>query len=110
MATITLAQVTAYLACAPKSNASVKAIAAATKDVEEQPLRDVPLHLKDAHYQGAKELGHGEGYVYPHDAPGGHVDQEYMPAPVRYYVPTDRGYEAKLKAYLEQLSRKPPAA
>lgn len=102
-AQLNLAQVTTYLACAPKSNASTLAIGAAMKDVENQPLRDVPKHLKDAHYQGAKELGHGEGYAYAHEGAGGWVDQEYMPDPKRYYFPTDRGAEAKFKEHLDRL-------
>ncbi len=104
-ARITLAQVTAYLACAPKSNASYMAIDRAMKDVEEQPLKDVPKHLKDAHYKGAKELGHGEDYKYAHDSPEGYIAQEYMPNHKRYYLPTDRGVEAKFKEYLERIRK-----
>jgi putative ATPase len=105
-ARICLAQVTAYLACAPKSNASYMAINNALKDVEHEPLRDVPLHLRNASFDGAEELGYAKGYRYPHDFPGGHIAQEYMPDPKRYYLPTDRGLEARFKAYLEKLRKK----
>jgi putative ATPase len=57
----------------------------------------VPLHLRDAHYQGAKELGHGEGYKYSHDYEGGRVDQQYLPEDRRYYEPVDRGFEAEIR-------------
>jgi len=100
---INLAQVTTYLACAPKSNASVMAISSAMKDVEEEPLRDVPVHLRDAHYQGAKALGHGQGYQYPHSAPGAWVEQSYMPNPKAYYIPTDRGVEARFREILARI-------
>lgn len=106
-AALNLAQVTTYLACAPKSNASTIAIGSARKDVQDHPLREVPKHLKDAHYEGAKEFGHGEGYRYSHDAPGGFVDQEYMPDPKRYYFPTDRGAEAKFKEFLDRVKKNP---
>jgi putative ATPase len=102
-AQITLAQVTAFLACSPKSNASYMAIAGAMKDVEEKPLMEVPKHLKDSHYKGAKSLGHGEGYEYPHSFEGAHVEQAYIPEPRKYYIPTDRGVEAKFKEYLERI-------
>jgi len=102
-AQINLAQVTAYLSCAPKSNASYNAIASAMKDVEEDPLKDVPMHLRDAHYKGAKALGHGKDYKYPHSSPGGWVEQSYMPEPKAYYLPTDRGVEAKFREMLDKL-------
>jgi putative ATPase len=107
---INLAQVTAYLACAPKSNASVMAISSAMKDVEEEPLKDVPIHLRDASYKGAQALGHGKDYKYPHSEPGAWVDQSYMPNPKVYYSPTDRGVEAKFKEVLARLkaSRRQP--
>ena len=100
---LNLAQVTTYLACAPKSNASTMAISAAMKDVEEEPLKDVPVHLRDAHYKGAEALGHGKGYKYPHSSPGAWVEQSYMPNPKEYYLPTDRGVEAKFREVLARL-------
>ena len=108
---INLAQVTTYLACAPKSNASVVAISSAMKDVEEEPLRDVPIHLRDASYKGAQALGHGKDYKYPHSEPGAWVEQSYMPDPKVYYLPTDRGVEAKFREILARLkaSRQHPA-
>ncbi len=102
-AALNLAQVTTYLACAPKSNASTMAISAARKDVQDKPLREVPKHLRDAHYEGAKALGHGAGYQYAHEGPGGYVEQAYMPDPKQYYFPVDRGVEAKFKEYLDRL-------
>lgn len=104
-AQITLAQVTAYLACAQKSNASVKAIGSAMKDVEEKALLPVPKHLRDTHYEGSKELGHGEGYQYAHDHPGGFVKQDFLGEPRVYYEPTDRGAEATFKAYLDKIRK-----
>ena len=107
-AQINLAHVVAYLACAPKSNASYKAIAEAMKDVENEPLQEVPTHLKDSHYPGAKTLGHGKDYNYPHNSAGAWVDQSYMPNPKAYYLPTDRGTEAKFREYLDKLREKRP--
>jgi putative ATPase len=93
-AQLNLAHAVLYLARAPKSNSVVAALGAAMTDVSEQPAGRVPQHLRDAHYPGAARLGHGEGYVYPHDEPGGWVDQEHRPDEVsgrRYYQPTGRG-------------------
>ena len=106
---IPLAQATVYLACAPKSNASYMGLEAATEDVKKEVTKEVPLHLKDAHYASAKALGRGEGYQYPHDAPGHYLKQEYAPQVGRYYFPTDLGYEAKIKAWLKQLDEQIPS-
>ncbi len=100
---IPLAQATVYLACAPKSNASYMGLESATGDVQKESIKEVPLHLKDAHYPGSKVLGHGEGYQYAHDFPDHYVKQEYAPNLGRYYSPTNLGYEAKIKAWLEHL-------
>jgi putative ATPase len=100
---IPLAQATVYLACAPKSNASYMGLEAATEDVKKESTKEVPLHLKDAHYAGAKALGHGEGYQYAHDFQDHFVKQEYAPNLGRYYSPTQLGYESKIKAWLEHL-------
>ena len=92
-AQINLSQAVVHLAKAPKSNASYKAILAARSDVKSLPIGEVPLHLRDAHYQGAETLGHGSGYKYPHNHEGGVVDQQYLPEEVAnsvYYQPTER--------------------
>ncbi|MGZ8630580.1 MAG: replication-associated recombination protein A [Actinomycetota bacterium] len=91
-ARLNLAHATIYLATAPKSNSVVTAIGAAFEDAPS--AEPVPLHLRDASYRGAKQLGHGKGYRYPHDFPGHAVDQQYRPASVsdrRYYVPSGLG-------------------
>jgi putative ATPase len=85
-ARIPLAQATIYIANAPKSNACYRAIEAAMEDIGKEQTQEVPDRLKDAHYPGAKKLGHGKGYKYPHDY-GGHVEQEYLPKKKKYYNP-----------------------
>jgi len=102
-ARIPLAQAVTYVACAPKSNAAYLAIEKAQADIEKQRVQGVPDHLKDASYKGAQELGHGEGYKYAHDYEGHYVKQKYTKRKVRYYEPTDIGYEAKIKQRLEKL-------
>lgn len=86
-ARIILAQLVTYLALAPKSNASYMAIERATDDVKNQKTEQVPQHLRSAAYPGAKTLGHGEGYIYPHDHPGEKLDQIYLGKQARYYQP-----------------------
>ena len=78
-AQIILAQAAAYIACAPKSNAAVNAIASAMKTVEETGNLAIPVHLQDAHYKGAAKLGHGKDYKYAHDYPNHYVRQQYLP-------------------------------
>lgn len=85
-ARIPLAQATIYIAKAKKSNACYMAIEAAMADVEKERTMEVPNHLKDTHYPGAKKLGHGKGYKYPHDY-GGYVEQEYLQKKKKYYKP-----------------------
>jgi putative ATPase len=85
-ARIPLSQATIYIAKAPKSNACYRAIESAMEDIKNETTLEVPDHLKDAHYPGAKKLGHGKGYKYPHDF-GGHVEQEYLPKKKKYYNP-----------------------
>lgn len=85
-ARIPLAQATIYIANAPKSNACYKAIEAALEDIRTEETMEVPDHLKDSHYPGAKNLGHGEGYKYPHEY-GGHVEQDYLQRKKKYYNP-----------------------
>jgi putative ATPase len=97
-ARINLAQAVIHIALAPKSNAVVKAIGAAQADVQAGLIGAVPNHLRDAHYPGAKRLGHGKSYVYPHDLPEGIVGQQYAPDEVNgraYYEPSSHGMEAR---------------
>ncbi|QVL34833.1 replication-associated recombination protein A [Telmatocola sphagniphila] len=104
---LNLAQGVTFLASCQKSNSSTVAIGKATTDVREGRTLPVPKHLKDSHYSGAKTFGHGEGYVYSHSAPDAWVDQEYLPEDRRYYLPSDRGHEAIIKKFLDELrSRK----
>jgi putative ATPase len=83
---IPLAQAVTYVSLAPKSNASYMAIDAALEDIRTEETMEVPSHLKDSSYPGAKKMGHGEGYKYPH-AFGGHVEQEYLQKKKKYYKP-----------------------
>ncbi|MDQ3946961.1 MAG: replication-associated recombination protein A, partial [Actinomycetota bacterium] len=106
-AQLNLAHAVIYLATAPKSNSVIAALGAAMRDVREAPAGEVPVHLRDSHYPGAKGLGHGKGYVYPHDDPRGWVPQEYRPeglAARRYYHPSGHGAEA---AFREGAAREP---
>ena len=103
---LNLAQAAAYLALAPKSNASTRAISRASAHVREHGAAEPPPYLQDAHYPGAPKLGRGQGYRYPHDEPEGVSDQPLAPEPVRderFYEPTDRGFEAKLRERLGRL-------
>lgn len=100
-ARIPLAEATVYIATANKSNSAYAAIDAALADVRSGRTIAVPEHLRDAHYKGAKKLGHGEGYAYAHDHPDHFVAQEYLGAARRYYEPTDQGVEKKIKERLE---------
>ncbi len=106
---LNLAQAAAYLALAPKSNASTTAISAAMRHVREHGAKLPPDHLRDAHYPGAKKLGRGEGYVYPHDEPDGVSDQPLLPPELRgarFYEPTDRGEEERMRARIDELRRR----
>jgi putative ATPase len=103
---LNLAQTVAYLACAPKSNAATVAIGEARADVREGRTVPVPIHLKDAHYAGAKRLGHGEGYQYAHDAEGGVAAQQYLGVDREYYRPVDRGFEQELAERLAAIRAK----
>jgi len=102
-ARIALAQAAIYVACAPKSNAGYLAIDKAMADMENERAQEVPDHLKDTHYAGAEALGHGKDYKYAHDYEGHCVKQKYTRKAVKYYEPTDIGYEAKIKQRLEKL-------
>jgi putative ATPase len=106
---LNLAQAAVYLALAPKSNASYRAIGRAKGHVREHGAKLPPPYLQDAHYPGAKKLGRGKGYVYSHDEPGGVADQPLMPEGLegeRFYEPTDRGFEQELGRRLEELRRR----
>ena len=106
-ARITLGQAVTYVASAPKSNAAYLGIDAALADVRGKNCGGVPLHLRDSHYKGAAELGHGQGYVYPRDFEGHFTKQQYLPdalvrARAHYYRPTDIGREKTLGEYLHR--------
>jgi putative ATPase len=96
-AQLNLAQAVVHLATAPKSNRVTVALGRAQRDVREGPRGEVPTHLRDAHYRSAAAIGHGEGYVYPHDEPGAWTKQRYLPDELGdavYYEPSGRGHEA----------------
>jgi putative ATPase len=103
-ARIPLAEATVYLATAPKSNAVYEGINKAFKIVENERMGEIPAHLRDTHYKGAKELNNGKGYKYPHDYEGGYVKQQYLPDHLThksFYVPTERGFERNIKKRLQ---------
>lgn len=106
-ARIVLAQAAVYVACAPKSNAAYLGIDKALADVKDNIIQPVPTALKDASYRAAKTLGHGQDYQYAHNYPHHYVAQEYMPQKVTYYVPTELGYEKKIKTWLEYIKGQP---
>ena len=105
-ARIPLAEAVIHLATAPKSNAVVVAIDSALADVRAGRIGIVPSHLRDAHYAGAKQHGHGKGYRYPHDAEAGVVAQQYLPDELMgavYYSPTARGFERQISERLAKI-------
>ena len=105
-AQIILAQAAMYVACAPKSNACVRAISEAMKIVEETGNLPIPTHLQDAHYKGAAKLGHGTGYLYAHDYPNHYVEQQYLPYELsgkEFYHPSGNGYEVKVKEHMKRI-------
>lgn len=104
-ARLPMAEAVLYVACAPKSNAVIKGIDRAMSDCRRVPVGEVPVHLRDSHYRGARKLGHGTGYQYPHDREGNFVVQQYLPrelAGIRYYYPTENGREKIIKEDLNQ--------
>ncbi len=106
---LNLAQAAVYLALAPKSNASHKALSTARAEVRANGAKTPPDYLRDAHYPGAAALGRGEGYRYAHDEPGGVGDQPLMPPELRgrrFFEPTDRGFEKALAERLAALRKK----
>ena len=100
---LTLSQTVAYLALAPKSNAATMAIGQARRDVRENEIVPVPKHLRDSHYSGASNLGHGEGYQYSHNAIDGIAAQDYLGVDRTYYQPVDRGFESELRQRIERI-------
>ena len=108
-ARIILTQAATYCACAPKSNAAIMAIDAALADVRQQKTIEVPRHLQDAHYAGAKKLGHGKDYRYAHNDPDGYAPQEYGVPRGTYYQPVDRGKEAEFRARMAELDARDAA-
>jgi len=100
---LNLAQAVTYMACAPKSNASMVALSEAKADVREGRLLPVPVVLRDSHYKSAKRLGHGQGYQYAHDQPDAIAAQDYLGVDREYYRPVDRGMERELAARLETI-------
>ncbi len=105
---IILAQAASYVACAPKSNSAIMAIDKAMDSVKSEPTGGIPPYLKDAHYSGAKELGRGLTYKYPHDFENHYVDQQYLPdglAGRRFYEMSDNGYEKGMKLWLKRIGK-----
>ena len=103
---LALAQAVTYLSLCEKSNAVYKAYGGAARDARNLPEYPVPMHIRNAPTKLMGELGYGEGYLYPHDHPGGLVKQAYFPeelAGKRYYRPTDRGEEKRLRAFMEKV-------
>lgn len=114
-ARIPIAEAAIYIATAHKSNSVIRAIDAALSDVKSGRTLPVPAHLRDGHYEGAKRLGHGEGYKYAHDFPGHFVPQDHLGEPRRFYEPTEQGVEKKIRDRLAQWRQaqsqhKPPGA
>ena len=105
-ARIILAEAVVHVTTAPKSNAAYTAIDAALADVRAGKIGDVPAHLRDAHYPGAKTVGHGKGYIYSHNSPHAVATQQYLPDVLegsRYYVPSDRGFERSVTERLDKI-------
>ena len=105
---IILAQATAYVACAPKSNSAICAVDECLEAVQNVHINTIPPHLQDAHYKGAKSLGHGLDYKYAHSFKNHYVKQQYLPDELvgkTFYRLSDMGYEAKLKEYMDKIRR-----
>ena len=105
-AQIILAEAVAYVASAPKSNASYMGLSRAMDVVEHTKTAPIPNHLKDAHYKSAGKLGHGLGYLYSHDYPHHYVKQQYLPDGLTdsvFYEPTDNGKEKEIAQWLHWL-------
>lgn len=105
-ARLPLAQAVILLATAPKSNSVIMSIDAALSDVEHSHTGDIPSHLKDGHYGGAKKLGHAQGYQYPHNYPNHYVAQQYLPDEIMdksYYFPCDNKFENEIQNYAKKI-------
>lgn len=103
---LTLSQTVIYLACAEKSNSATAAIGKAREEVREGSLIPVPVHLRDSHYSGAKQLGHGEGYQYSHNEEDGVAAQDYLGVERTFYEPVDRGWEAEIAPRLGSIRQR----
>ncbi len=99
---IILSQAVTYIACAPKSNASYTAIDEALKDIGAGKSTIVPENVKNAVYSGEKKMGKGAGYKYAHSYAGGYVEQDYTQEKKKYYIPTEFGFEKKIKTRMEE--------
>lgn len=107
-ARIILAEAAMYVATAPKSNSVVCAIDDAMKEVSESGDLPIPNHLKDTHYKGAQKLGHGEGYLYPHEFENNYVKQQYIPDELvgrKFYHPSDNGHEKKITELFNKIKK-----
>lgn len=107
-AQIILSQAVTYVACAPKSNAACVAIGRAMEAMKQTQALSVPVHLQDSHYRGAKQIGHGTGYLYAHDFPNHYVRQQYLPdglSETKFYEPTENGYEKQIREHLAFLRK-----
>ena len=105
-AQIILSEAAMYIACAPKSDACVKAIGEAMSEVERSGDLSIPPHLQDAHYKGAAKLGHGTGYLYPHEYKNNYVKQQYLPYELNgkeFYHPSGNGYEVKIREHMKKI-------
>ena len=105
-ARIPLAQAVILLATSPKSNSAYLAINSALSDIDDKVSDDIPDHLKDSHYSGAKKLGHGRDYLYPHNYPNHYIDQDYLPDNLLgrcYYDPQDNKFEKGIRSYMDIL-------
>jgi putative ATPase len=112
-AQLNLAHAAVYLALAPKSNSTTVAIGRAMREVKEGEVATVPIHLRDSSYRGAEQLGHGQGYLYPHNYPGHYVEQAYLPDNLRgksFYQPSGSGQETSMAdAWRKRTRQKSPA-
>ena len=107
-ARIPLAEAVIMLATAPKSNSVICAVDDALSDIQSGKMGDIPAHLKDAHYSGAKKLGHGIEYKYPHSYPNNYVKQQYLPDTIKdrkYYIPSNNKLERQTEQYWKEIKK-----
>jgi putative ATPase len=108
-AELALTQAAAYLASAPKSNALYLAEKAVKAEIEQSGPQPVPLHIRNAPTRLMKKMGYSRGYLYPHNYPGGWVDQEYLPDKLKnriFYRPTERGFEKEIRKRVAERKRR----